>query len=145
IGKYVGFEGDEQSYEIIGVAADEKYYEILESSRRLVYLNAFQLQRVPSTFALRTNIDPAAVAPELRRVVRDSLKSVTVSKVTTLENQVDATIVPERLVATLSGWFGAMGALLAAIGLYGLLAYAVNRRVHEIGIRMALGATRSTV
>jgi putative ABC transport system permease protein len=56
---------------------------------------------------------------------------------------VDASIVPERLMATLSLWFGMLGALLAAIGLYGLLAYTVARRIQEIGIRMALGASRS--
>ena len=64
---------------------------------------------------------------------------------TTLAEQVDAAIVPERLMAILGGFFGAVGALLAAIGLYGLLAYTVARRTKEIGIRMALGATRGDV
>ncbi len=57
----------------------------------------------------------------------------------------NASIVPERLIATLSGFFGGLGALLAAIGLYGLLAYTVARRTNEIGIRMALGATERDV
>ena len=64
---------------------------------------------------------------------------------TTLAEQVDASIVPERLLATLAGFFGAVGALLAAIGLFGLLAYTVARQTKEIGIRMALGATRGRV
>jgi ABC-type antimicrobial peptide transport system permease subunit len=68
-----------------------------------------------------------------------------VIRVTTLADQVDANIVPERLIATLSEFFGCIGATLAGIGLYGLLAYTVARRTGEIGIRMALGATAANV
>ena len=64
---------------------------------------------------------------------------------TTLEDQVNANLVPVRLAAALAGLFGVFGALLAAIGTYGLLAYSVARRINEIGIRMALGAARSDI
>jgi ABC-type antimicrobial peptide transport system permease subunit len=85
------------------------------------------------------------VAGEVRRAVADVLKTVSVSQTTTLSEQVDASIVPERLVATLSTLVGTLAAILVGIGLYGLLAFTVARRINEIGIRMTLGATKATV
>ena len=96
-------------------------------------------------FELRTTVDPESMAGTVRRIVREVLKSMPVVGVTTLADQVDSNIVPERLIATLSEFFGGMGAVLAGIGLYGLLAYTVARRTNEIGIWMALGATAAGV
>jgi len=146
IGKHVTLELDKQPLEIVGVVGDAKYLDLREAPPRTIYLPAFQEARMYGhRFALRTNVDPAAVAGEVRRTVRAVLSGVAVERIFTLTDQMDASIVPERLIAVLSELFGALGSVLAAIGLYGLLAYTVARRINEIGIRMALGATRGKV
>jgi len=135
-----------RTYEIVGVAGDANYLEIREPERRGIYLQAFHNGRVDAqTFLIRTAIDPKGLAGDVRRVVRGLAQTIAVARITTLNDQIDASIVPERLIAMLSGAFGALGSLLVAIGIYGLLAYTVARRINEIGIRMALGATQDAV
>jgi predicted permease len=140
-----GWFGSDQPYEIIGLVADAKTFELRDAPYPLIYFNMFQENRLLDHFELRTAVDPQAIAGTVRRTVREVLKTVPVKSVTTLADQVDSNIVPERLIATLSEFFGCLGVVLAGIGLYGLLAYTVARRTNEIGIRMALGATSRSV
>jgi predicted permease len=140
-----GWFGSDQPYEIIGMVGNAKIFELRDAPYPVIYFNMFQESQLLHQFELRTTVDPESVAGTVRRMVRDVLKTVPVTSVTTLADQVDSNIVPERLIATLSEFFGCLGAVLAGIGLYGLLGYTVARRINEIGIRMALGATASDV
>jgi predicted permease len=144
IGFHVWLENERDPYEVVGVAGDAKYQDIRVPAPPIVYLFA-PMSRGSTTLSLRTDINPIAVAADARRTVTEALGTDSVRRVTTLAEQVNAAVVPERLMAILGGFFGVVGALLAAVGLYGLLAYTVTRQTKEIGIRMALGATRGDV
>jgi predicted permease len=144
IGRHVWLEKERDPYEIVGVAGDAKYQDARLAPPPIVYLFA-PMSRGSNDLSLRTSVPATAIAGDARRIVDDVFGTDSVGRVTTLAEQVDASIVPERLLAILAGFFGAVAALLAAIGLFGLLAYTVARRTKEIGIRVALGATSGDV
>jgi putative ABC transport system permease protein len=98
-----------------------------------------------TTFEVRTDIDPLAVATSIRRELQDINPNLPVFRVRTLEDQVDESLGQERLVTTLASLFGGLAVVLASLGLYGVMSYAVSQSTHEIGIRMSLGAQRSHV
>lgn len=130
-------------YEIIGVVRDAKYYSLREAPQRIVYLPWTQAEeRAGSfTFEVRGTASPAAMM-HLVRSIAAGIDPALSLRFTSLDRQVSESITRERVLALLSAFFGTLALLLAAIGLYGVMAYNVARRRAEIGIRVALGCAR---
>jgi ABC-type antimicrobial peptide transport system permease subunit len=97
------------------------------------------------TAEVRTSGDPGLLAASVRSEVRALSNDVVVDYVRTMEQQLDAALVSERALGTLSTAFGLLALLLTSVGLYGVMSYGVARRTHEVGIRVALGARRDQV
>jgi predicted permease len=126
--------------EIVGVARDAKYTGLREVTPATIYLPSPQMPDGVANFAVRTASPTAVIFPAIRDAVREIDPTLPVINLRTQEEQIDRLSAQERLLAQLSGFFGVAALVLACIGLYGLMSYAVLRRTGEIGLRMALGA-----
>jgi macrolide transport system ATP-binding/permease protein len=134
--------------EIVGVVADSKYYDLRESAKPMAFLAAWQLEgddAYAGDLLLRTSGEPSAITAAVRRVLNGISTKLPVLNVTTLDQQLDLSLYQLKMITSLCSVFGVAALLLAAIGIYGTVAYAVTRRTTEIGIRIAIGAQRMNV